>query len=255
MKRFHVKGHIVPNSSKWLYDLVGIEAVSDGDIVSFLEEANGEEVELFINSPGGVVNVGSDIYSELRAYKGKSTAYITGVSASTSSFMMLGADKVISFPTARIMIHNSKTRAEGDYRDMEKAAIRLRKANIAFSNAYQLKTGKSLAELQTLMDEETWFTAKEALNYGFIDEIALNEGEDLEDVRIAASLSGSSIFGANLDVNKLNEIAAIYKATKERDDGAESSEEDKNESGEETRPVSDKQINKFKELRRKLEGH
>lgn len=249
MKRFDMKGYIVSDDDKWFYDLLEINSVSHRDLTGFLQEANGEDIELYIDSPGGLLRVGSDLYSELRAYKGNSTAYIMGVSASASTIAMLGAEKVVAMPTSRVFIHNAQGAMEGDYRDMRKAAADLKTANESIINAYELKTGMDRAQLQTLMDKSTWMTAQEAKEYGFVDDIALKDGENLSGMQIAASLDLPFKAPRALNMEKLHEIAAAMKKS-----------ELTNDSGGESRPASDTepsveleaQRKHFRELRKKL---
>jgi len=242
MKKFYVTGTLISKGDKWIYDFFEIPATAYEDVTTFLEDANGEDVMLIFDSPGGLITSGANIYDALRAYTGKSTAHISSISASASSFAMLGADRVTSSPIARVMIHNAASRAEGDYRDMEAARDRLINANNSFINAYQLKTGKSRGEIQTLLDKTTYMTAQEALEHGFIDEITLKEGEELEPL-IAAALPGG------IDINKMHELAVKYK------DNPEQLLKQREESGGESGPVSDAlntQRQEFNKLRKKI---
>lgn len=287
-KRFDMKGHLISDNDKWFYDWIEMSATSHRDVQKFLEEAAGEDVEIFIDSPGGLTRVGSAIYGELRVYKGKSTAYIMGVSASASTVAMLGATKVVSIPTAQYFFHNTQTRAAGDYRTMEEAATMLKDANEAIINAYEIKTGLSRDKLQEIMDRNTWMTAQEAKNYGFIDEIALKEGEQLSDMAITASLGIPAGVGAVFNAAKLHEAAKLLDPAIATDgkvklawfnkedlenttittpdgkthkisitaEGAghlePTTEETSNDSGGESRPVSDSQKQHFRALHRKL---
>ena len=73
-------------------------------------------------------------------------------------------------PVAMIMIHNvSMTRASGDYREMQKNAEILQQMNSALAQAFVNKTGRSEDEILKMMDEETWLTANQAVEYGFVD--------------------------------------------------------------------------------------
>ena len=75
-------------------------------------------------------------------------------------------------PVATIMIHNvSMSGASGDYHDMQKNAEVLKTMNSALAEAYVAKTGKTKDEILKMMDKETWITASQALEMGFIDEV------------------------------------------------------------------------------------
>jgi ATP-dependent Clp protease protease subunit len=178
-KKINIKGPIVGNSEAWIYEWFGIEATSPNSVNKVIDEANGEDLEVEINSGGGSVFAGSEIYTALKDYKGHVTAKIVGLAASAASVIAMAGDKVMMSPTAQMMIHNISTYTSGDYRDMEHSAEVLKSANNTIANAYRLKTGKTQEELLKLMDNETWMTAQKAKELGFIDEIMFDEGQQL----------------------------------------------------------------------------
>lgn len=165
-----VKGEVVSSGSEWIYSWYGIQAVSPSNIQKALNNANGQPITVRINSGGGDVFAGCEIYNMLKNHDGEVTIEIHGLCASIASVIAM-AGKCKMSPLAEIMIHNVSTRAQGDYRDMEHTAEVLKKANKTISNAYTIKTGMTDTEVQDLMDKETWFTADEALEKGLIDEI------------------------------------------------------------------------------------
>jgi len=258
MKRFNLIGDIVAEGDKWIYDYLEMPSVTHGDVSKFLEDANGEDIEIFIDSPGGLVNVGSDIYGELRAYKGKSTSYILGQAASAASVAMMGANKVIAIPTASVIIHNTQLSASGDYRDMESAADFLKEANESIINAYEVKTSMKRADLQALMDKTTRMSAQTALDYGFIDEIALKDGEKLSAIEnyIGSPDIMERLGNRSFNALKIHEMAGKIKNVIEEPEKEEiTTEPAPNESGGESGPVSDKlskQKSSFNEIRKKL---
>lgn len=197
MKTVNIKGVIVSDDEKWIYDWFGIAAVSPKDVNDELAAANGEDVDVIINSGGGSVFAGSEIYSSLKSYKGGTIARIVGLAASAASFAALGCDLVAISPTAQMMIHNAWTRVSGDYRDMEHGAQFLKNTNAAIANAYRLKTGKSEEELKSMMDAETWMTAQKAVQEGFADEIMFDEQKQL---------AASSSFDGMLPQEVINKI-------------------------------------------------
>jgi predicted acetyltransferase len=124
---------------------------------------------------------------------------------------MLGAQKVVAIPTASVVIHNPQGKAEGDYREMGSAHEQLKEANESVINAYALKTGMDRAALQELMDKTTRMSAQTAMDHGFIDEIALQEGESLSAITNAINESG---FGEILCATAPNAIKAREMADK-----------------------------------------
>lgn len=165
-----VKGEVVSSGSEWIYSWYGIQAVSPSNIQKVLNNANGQPITVRINSGGGDVFAGCEIYNMIKNHDGEVTIEIHGLCASIASVIAM-AGKCKMSPLAEIMIHNVSTKAQGDYRDMEHTAEVLKKANKTISNAYTIKTGMTDEQVQDLMDKETWFTADEALEKGLIDEI------------------------------------------------------------------------------------
>lgn len=194
--KVNIKGPIVGNSDAWIYEWFGIEATSPSMVDKVLEKANGEDLEVEINSGGGSVFAGSEIYTALKSYKGNVTVKIVGLAASAASVIAMAGKKVIMSPTAQMMIHNVSSRAEGDYREMEHTAEILKNANDTIANAYRLKTGKEQDELLSLMNKETWMTAQKAKELGFIDEVMF------EDIQFAASTSYSGLLPPEV-INKM----------------------------------------------------
>jgi ATP-dependent Clp endopeptidase proteolytic subunit ClpP len=174
--KINIKGPIIPSSQQWIYDWFGIEATSPQKVSDLIEKSNGEDLEVEINSGGGSVFSASEIYTALKSYKENVTVKIVGLAASAASVIAMSGKKIIMSPTAQIMIHNSSTVAEGDYREMEHTADVLKTINDTIANAYRIRTGMNQEELLALMDKETWLSAKKALEYNFIDEVMF-EGE------------------------------------------------------------------------------
>jgi ATP-dependent Clp endopeptidase proteolytic subunit ClpP len=171
-----IKGVIVDNDDKWIYDYFGMDATSPVDITKALTEENGQEIEVEINSPGGSVTAGSEIYTALKSYKGNTVGKIVGIAASAASVAAMGVKKLMMSPTAELMIHNVAVDAYGDYREHERAAKVLKDYNSTIANAYMLKSGMDKAQLLKLMNEETYITPEKALEYKLIDEIMFTNG-------------------------------------------------------------------------------
>lgn len=169
-----VKGEVVPSGNEWLYSWYGIQATSPNQVTRALKNANGQPVTIKINSGGGDVFAGCEIYNELKNYSGEVTIEIHGLCASIASVIAM-AGKCKMSPLGEIMIHNVSTSTSGDYRDMEHSVEVLKKANKTVAKAYILKTGMSEEEAYNLMDKETWLTADEALELGLIDEIMYSD--------------------------------------------------------------------------------
>lgn len=170
MKTIPIKGTIVSDEDKWVYNFFGIAAACPKDIRDALTEAAGEDVTVEINSGGGDLFAGSEMYYHLTTYSGKLLIDITGLAASAASVVAMAGHSRIA-PTGMMVIHNVSSYASGDYRNMDHESETLRNADKAVANAYRLKTGLSEADLLALMDVETSMDASRAVERGFVDEI------------------------------------------------------------------------------------
>lgn len=173
MFQIKINGPIIENNDKWFYEWIEYDATCPNDIETALEQASGEDVLISINSGGGSVFAGSEIYELIRSYKGKIKIKVVGCAASAASVIAQAAESEIT-PTGLFMIHNAKSYANGDYREMDKQSDFLKQVNTAITNAYIEKTGMEQKTLFALMDRETWMTAQEAVENGFIDSISKN---------------------------------------------------------------------------------
>ena len=170
MRKIEVKGTIVGNADKWIYEWFGMDATCPKDVNAAISEANGEPLLVEINSGGGDVFAGSEIYTALKAYAGTVEINIVGLAASAAS-VIAQAGHSRSSPRALFMVHNVSGSAAGDFHDMQQEAEILQTANKAVAAAYLEKTGKSMEELLGIMDAETWMDAQKAVEYGFVDEV------------------------------------------------------------------------------------
>lgn len=179
--RIDIKGAIIPNDYAWIYDFLEWDYAAPKSVQTVIDNANGEQLDVYIDSGGGDIFAGSAIYSALRSYKGTVKIHVVGLAASAASVIACAGESDIA-PTAMVMVHNVSTETQGDYHDMDKSSETLKKANKAIAAAYVEKTGMSEDEALALMDAETWLPAAEAVEKGLIDKIA-----DVQNVRLVAS--------------------------------------------------------------------
>lgn len=185
-KTIDIKGPIITNDDKWIYDWFGVASCCPADIRSQLDEvADDESVQVVINSSGGDIFAASEIYDMLA--ESKATIKVI-FAASAASYIACACTSEI-VPTGMLMIHNVSSYAAGDYNDMAHESGVLLKASKAVATAYRLKTGMTEDELIGLMDNETWLTADESVEKGFIDKVT-EYAEKPKEVKLAASLNG-----------------------------------------------------------------
>lgn len=172
--RIDIRGAMVPNDYKWYYDLLEMECTCPMDVKKVINAMQtGDEVEIYINSPGGVIDVGSEIYTMLREIEG-AKAYITGEACSAASIVAMATYCEMS-PTALMMVHCVSSGARGNHSTMEHMAEVLRTADRALCRAYMEKAGMSEQEALEMMEQETWLTAEQARERGLVDAIMFEE--------------------------------------------------------------------------------
>lgn len=189
MVTIQMNGEVIPSDYADVYDYLGYENINPRAIKQALNEANGSDVELEINSPGGYVDAGSEIYTALKEYQGQVTAKITGQACSAASWIALAADRVEMSPTAQMMIHRASTISIGNSDDLASDLNALNSLDKSFVDLYSQRTGLDAQEVYRLMCNTTWMNAKEAVDKGFADEVMFQDSNQPALVNADGSLS------------------------------------------------------------------
>ena len=201
-----MNGVIVSDDDKWIYDYLDMSAFSPRELRQAIQDHGiYEPLDIEINSPGGYVNAGTEIYTMLITHKGEVNITIGSQAASIASVIAMAGKRVAISPAGKMMIHNVSGTGDGDYRDMADYSDFLFKNNEMLANTYVLKTGKPKQELLDMMNAETWMTADEALENGFVDEILTAQTTE-PDLGLVA--------GYNLKIltlERINEVKALYE--------------------------------------------
>lgn len=169
-----INGPIISDDIKWLYDWAEIPATCPADVRQLLDATpEGEALELTINSGGGSVFAGFEIYSMLRRAKCPTEAVVESLAASAASTIMVGCNKVILSPVAQVMIHLPTTGTEGNSHDHERSRNMLDSITESILNGYQLKCGGKADrdKLRQMMERESWLSAQDAVALGLADDI------------------------------------------------------------------------------------
>lgn len=160
----YIYGEIVDNTD-WKWDE---SDVMPEDVLNALNQVNElDELNIYVNSPGGSVFAGLAIYNMLSRNKAKKKVYIDGVAASIASVIALAGDEVYMPSNAFLMIHNPWTLAIGNAKDLRKVADDLDQIAKGALAVYKdnLVEGVEEATIQTMLDNETWLNAEEAAKY------------------------------------------------------------------------------------------
>lgn len=151
------------------------------EIKSFLKSNTGSVI-VHLHTPGGSVFDGNLIYNELSKVKDRIEIVIDGLVASMGTIIMLAGSRIKMAENAYLMIHAPSGSANGNAKDFEKIAKLLKSMEGNFIDKYKTKTDAVEEKVKSWMDGDNWFSAKEALAEGLIDEIVdtIIDNEDLE---------------------------------------------------------------------------
>lgn len=175
-----LNGTVVGDDDKWLYDWFNISAFSPRDVREALAELPFDEpLELEVNSGGGSVWAGFEIYSILRQTAADTVAVVQSLAASAASTIICGAKHVKLSPVAQVMIHLPMTTTTGNRDDHRDSIKVLDSIEDSILNGYVSKCGGKTTrdELRRMLHNSTWLSAEEAVNIGLADEILYTDGE------------------------------------------------------------------------------
>lgn len=164
----------------YIFDEIGTYGVTAQSFITDIKDLDKTPINLHINSLGGDVFDGMAIYNILKKRTAKTTVYIEGIAASIATIIAMGGDEVIMSENSLFMIHNAWSGAMGEADDMRKTADLLDKIGSELKGIYMKRVNIPVESLSAMMDNETWLSADEAFEYGFITSIS-------DAIKIAAS--------------------------------------------------------------------
>lgn len=172
----YLYGEIV-SESPWFSE----DCVSYRDFINDLKDL-GEcsDIAVYINSGGGDVFAANAIYSQLKKHAADITVEIEGICASAATIIAMAGDTIKAEKNSLIMIHNPSIGLMGYFDEctLDKYKNSVNAVKRSIIEAYLSKIDKTEEELSELMDNETWYTGKEAFENGIIDEVFENQEKD-----------------------------------------------------------------------------
>ena len=207
--RYSLNGQIVADSDAPILRWWGIPAACPADIRGAIaENPEGEEFVLEINSGGGSVFAGFEMYSLLRnaSRQGVHTrAEVQSLAGSAASVVMAGADTAACSPVGQVMIHLPSTVTEGNQGVHRESVQMLESITESIIAAYESKVGGKTSHdaLRRMMDRETFLSARAALDAGLIDEII--GAED------SAPANPMNVFNAAGGMPDIEKLRAAYR--------------------------------------------
>jgi ATP-dependent Clp endopeptidase proteolytic subunit ClpP len=159
------------NTELMIYDVIGWPFNDAGEIIRALAGINTKTLTVRINSPGGDVFDAMAIFNALQSHKSKVITRVESLAASAASFLALAGKEVQAYQNAMFMIHEPWVLAAGSQHDLREIADILEKISGNMVDIYAQNSNVGKKEIREMLKAETWFTAKEAKERGFIDTI------------------------------------------------------------------------------------
>ncbi len=173
MKKWYKIVNQASHTDVYIYDEIGFWGTTAKAFAKEIKAISGDII-LHLNSPGGQVFDGLAIYNVLRGHSGSVKTIIEGIAASMASIIALAGDSVEMSENSMYMIHNPLISITGDSEELKKTAGLLDQIKEQLVNIYASHSNLSAEEISDLMDKETWLSAQDALDKGFISSIIPN---------------------------------------------------------------------------------
>jgi ATP-dependent Clp protease protease subunit len=163
--------------SVYLWGVINDKSASDvvGKLLLLDADQPGEEIKLFINSPGGVVTSGLVIYDCMNMIKSPVSTICMGLAASMGSILLSGGEKGkrLIFPHGEVMIHQPSLGGymQGVSADLEIQAEQTKRAKDIGAKILADNCGKKIDQIMRDFDRDYWMEAKKAVEYGIVDKI------------------------------------------------------------------------------------
>ncbi|MCK9597727.1 MAG: Clp protease ClpP [Sphaerochaeta sp.] len=156
-----------------IYDVIGWPYNDASELIRSLKDIKSKSILVRINSPGGDVFDGTAIFNALQSHESKVVTRIEGLAASMASVIAMAGKEVQAYKNTMLMIHNAWTFAAGDHAELREVADLLEKIDGNLLDIYHGKTKAKAGkrEIKQMMDDETWMTAEEAKEKGFVNTI------------------------------------------------------------------------------------
>ncbi|MNS32672.1 ATP-dependent Clp protease proteolytic subunit precursor [compost metagenome] len=141
----------------------------------FLDAANpGQDIRMYINSPGGVVTAGLAIYDTMQHLRSDVATYCLGQAASMGSFLLAAGakGKRVSLPNSRVMIHQPSGGSQGQATDISIQAKEILRIKQRLVEIYAKHTGQSEDRLNADLERDFFLDADQAVAYGLVDTVA-----------------------------------------------------------------------------------
>lgn len=156
----------------YVYDVIGGWDLDAGEFVRAVHEMEADEIDLHINSPGGLVYDAVAMFEALAAHDAKIFAHVDGLAASAASFLLMAAEDREIAKGGRTMIHDAQVLAWGSPADLREAADLGDAISNDIAGYYADRAGGEVAAWRAAMTATTWYSAQESVDAGLVDRVA-----------------------------------------------------------------------------------
>jgi ATP-dependent protease ClpP protease subunit len=201
----------------YVYDTIGgwFGGVDPQEFVLGLADLDVDQINLFVNSPGGDVYGAIAMTNALRRHPANITATVDGLAASAASFLITGADEIVMGQNSELMIHDAWGFAIGNAEDMRSMGDDLDRISQNIASMYAAQAGGTADDWRQIMLAETWYSADEAVTAGLADRVDGADAEDETDPEGAFDLSKFQFAGrSQAPKPPLERIAAMVRKTR-----------------------------------------
>jgi ATP-dependent Clp protease protease subunit len=151
----------------------GIASLVTAQLLFLESEDPKREIQMYINSPGGVVTAGLAIYDTMQYIRSPVSTVCIGQAASMGSLLLAAGEKGmrVSLPNARIMVHQPSGGFQGKASDIERHAEDIIKMKRLLNEIYVKHTGQAYEVIERTLDRDYFMSAEEAKNFGIVDKV------------------------------------------------------------------------------------
>jgi len=151
----------------------GMAALVCAQLLHLEAENPKKEIQMYINSPGGIVTSGLAIYDTMQYIKSPVITLCLGMAASMGSFLLMAGEKGqrIALPNSRIMVHQPSGGFSGKATDIQRHAEDIIKTKKRLNELYAKHTGRTVEEVEQTLDRDYFMSAEEAREWGLVDHV------------------------------------------------------------------------------------
>ena len=194
--KLNLSGELIPSDWAEVYRKYGYTSgfYCPDDVRNAINDLEpGEELLLEVNSIGGSVFGGNEIYALLEGCSNPTRAVIQSLAASAASYMIMACDRIDIHLPAQLMIHRASTVAWGNSEDLQQAQQMLNVTDAAILDTYCRRCGDKVSrdELATMMEHESYIGATDALRYGLVDSIVGAESNTQPGLLVASAFNNT----------------------------------------------------------------